>query len=188
MFTPLLTTNSNETNFGLINNMVRDLNAKEVTEIFKDDAATRRVLLGKGANGFYGLKVSPAGVDVYDATDDQLIFNSGQNVFKIVNADTVPISHSHTANSARSTSVPHGQSGVPVVVAFANDLVAPGVPTGVSYNMPFLYPAVSGGNLVISTYLYLYVDGTNITVASWSANVTTIVSNVRYYILQETAA
>jgi hypothetical protein len=66
-----------------MNKNLLDLKGKETTEIFKDDTGTRRVLLGKGADGFYGLKVSKPSFDVYDTGDGNLVFNSDQNVFKI---------------------------------------------------------------------------------------------------------
>ena len=38
--------------------------------------ATRRVVIGALPTGGYGLRVSPPGVDVFTASDDQLVFSS----------------------------------------------------------------------------------------------------------------
>jgi hypothetical protein len=59
-----------------INQNIFELKNREVTQIFKDDTGARRVLLGKGADGFYGIKVSKANKDVYDVSDDDLLFSS----------------------------------------------------------------------------------------------------------------
>lgn len=165
--------------------------------VYKDDFSTKtyfdltnsRMLEGLLPDGTYGLWVSRPGANVTTATEDQLIFNSNRNLFKIVDSKTVSISHNHTAtNSAQTTSVAHNQPQRPIILAYANNLVAPGVPGTPSYLMPFLYPAVSGGNLIISTYLYHETNNTNIVFTSWSANITVITTDIRYYILQETAS
>jgi hypothetical protein len=67
-----------------INTNLLDLKNNEVTTVIKDDTGTRRVLLGKGADGFYGIKVSKVGNDVYSAADDDLIFSSSFNNESIV--------------------------------------------------------------------------------------------------------
>lgn len=157
-------------------------------QIIVHDGTTNKALFGRDGTGAYVVKVAKDGYDVLTATGDQLIFNSENNLFKIVSTGVISVSHVHTANSARTTSVAHGQSGRPTILMFANNLVAPGVPAGPSYQMPFTYPAVSGGDLVISTLMQGYVDATNITVYSWSANATTITADVRYYVIQETAS
>lgn len=75
-----------------LNGVMRDVDAMKKVQIFKDDTGTRRVLMGRGPDGFYGLKVSQEGSDVYEAGDDELVFNSDQNVFKIIatGTDTFP--------------------------------------------------------------------------------------------------
>ena len=56
-----------------------------------NDGTVNRVSLGLLSDGSYGLKVSPENVDVLTADDSELIFNSSQNVFKIVLTDTVTL-------------------------------------------------------------------------------------------------
>lgn len=105
------------------NRAMQELRGREVTEIFKDDAGTRRVLLGKGADGFYGLKVSPAGTDVYTAADDDLAFSSNYNFFKIVQSGTAVVPAftvaSGTTDTEDVTVTFPDQGSRPVVLAFS---------------------------------------------------------------------
>lgn len=211
-FVPLGPGSSFDEARAVLNANFGQLDLEAVTKVFNSPSGTPGFIQGKLPNDLgYGyllytpdgkvsiacyidvdgnpiLKIAKDGFDATTATNDELIFNSTQNVFKIVDTGTIPISHAHSANSALTTSQAHGQSGRPTIVCFANDLVAPGVGGSPSYQMPFLYPAVSGGNLVISTLLQAYTDGTNLTVYTWSANATTITANIKYYILQESAS
>lgn len=157
-------------------------------QIIVHDGSYNKALFGRDGSGNYVVKVAKDGFDVLTASDGDLIFNSANNLFKIVSSGTISISHNHTsANSAKTTTQAHGQNGRPIIMAWANNLVAPGVPGTPSYQMPFLYPAASGANLVISTLLDVHVDGTNITITTWSTNITTITADIKYYIVQETA-
>ena len=117
VFQSVSPTNSNASNLNQINDLARTVAARERTQIFKDDAGTRRVLLGKGLNDFYGLKVSPAGTDVYDAADDDLIFNSNQNVFKIVLKDTITLTKD-ASDSYNAVAYDHNLGYSPACIAF----------------------------------------------------------------------
>lgn len=165
--------------------MIRDLNKRERVDIFKDDAGTRRVLLGKGSNGFYGLKVSPEGVDVYTATDDQLIFNSDQNVFKIdtILTGSIAVDFALAAGpgadagfsqtSTNSLVLPHGLSHIPVVSIFMYDSTAY-VPVtnggllksvGFSTTNPLVaFQAATVGSMA-TAYWDVNVDATNVTIS-----------------------
>ena len=86
----------------------------------------------KAAFGFYGsankfgLKVAEDGVDVLTATDSQLIFNSEQNVFKIVASGTATLTPPNTgsplytvSNGGYTLNVPIPDTGgTPGIVAF----------------------------------------------------------------------
>lgn len=157
-------------------------------QIIIHDGANNKAIFGRDAYGEYVVMVAKDGFDVLTTDYENLIFNSGNNLFKILDTGVISISHVHTTNSAKTTTVAHGQASRPTVICFANNLVAPGVPGTPSYQMPFIYPAVSGGNLVIGTLLQAYVDDTYLTIYSWENAATTITADVRYYILQETAS
>lgn len=194
-FQQVLSTNSDESNWNQVNDLAREVRSKDVVEIFKDDIdATRRVLLGKGADGFYGLKVSPPGVDVYTATDDQLIFNSNQNVFKIVKiiTGTFPaVSITGTANTAKYnyniTTIAHGLTYTPVVIGVVTD------GAGGYFSLPRV--SLSAGvqdmdNSVLSvssdaTNIYLTSAINAYFISALTINVPTY--NGKFYLLQETA-
>lgn len=190
---PLSTSNSDAQNYNEVNKLITEFKSKEVTQIFKDDTGTRRVLLGKGKDGFYGLKVSDPGVDVYEASDDQLVFNSDQNVFKIVASGTLVIAEytattgaSQYASNSASQTVAHGLGYAPAVLAF--------VQIGPTYvSTPYTFTAgVGTGQFALST-IAVAVDTTNVEATS-----TTLAFNktgghtvssvtIKYYLLQETA-
>lgn len=176
-----------------INGVARDVQSMQTTQIFKDDTGTRRVLLGKGLNGFYGLKVSKTGEDVYEATDSQLIFNSNQNMFKI--ATTVTGTYTITSGDASANyanfSFAHGQTTKPTVIgSFSNTT------DSVSRQLPYLYqaPTSSYFGFSASASVQIYsIDATNINVAvkildingtSWLLANTTL--SFKFYCLQET--
>lgn len=201
-FRPLASTNSDRTNWGQINDMIRDLNAKERVQIFKDDTGTRRVLLGKGASGFYGLKVSEEGVDVYTATDDQLIFNSSQNLFKIVRSSTGSVTvGSGDSYTTVTTTIPHGLNFTPIVLGFVDSnstILSHSGRTPTPYTM---YESVTTSPIgLIDNTLYVVIgqftitaDATNIYLNVGTHKVTFYtqlqgVWNFTYYVLQETAA
>lgn len=158
-------------------------------QIIVHDGTSNKALLGRDDSGNYVVKVAKDGADVLTATGDDLIFNSDNNLFKIITTGVIPISHVHTVNSAKTTSIGHGQTGRPTVICFATNLVAPGIASSApSYQMPVTAPGVSGGNLVIAMLLQAYVDDTNLNIYTWSNPATTITADVRYYIIQETAS
>lgn len=167
-----------------VNQNISELKNRETTEIFKDDTGTRRVLLGKGQDGFYGLKVSQEGQDVYSAADDELIFNSNQNVFKIVATDTSSVFYPASSGQAQ-TVIPHNLGYAPMAQVYYYE-------GGTNYfNTPF--PVFSPAGLAIF-YLDYYVNETNLVVRVTKYNVagSTYASdstiNFRYYLLQETAS
>ena len=108
-----------------INKTILELQNKERTEIFKDDSGTRRVLLGKGDNNFYGLKVSQEGKDVFSAPDEELVFNSNNNVFKVVQTGQVSITSKVVNGTAvgfyfdnTSVTIDHNLGFIPACMAF----------------------------------------------------------------------
>lgn len=102
-FKPILSSNSQEQNNGLITDMFREVYARETTEVYKDDTGTRRVLIGKGADGFYGLKVSKPGFDVYDTADVNLGFNSDTPTLRLLQQDTFQITPTILTTGTQAT-------------------------------------------------------------------------------------
>lgn len=114
-----------------INQNIAQLKVDEQTKIVKDDAGTRRILLGKGKNGFYGLKISQEGTDVYDGDDLDMVFNSDNNLFKIVDSGTVTLTGGTVAandtTAFTSPLINHSVGEPPVVLAFygSDEILAP---------------------------------------------------------------
>lgn len=183
---PLNSDNSLTQNLSQATDMFRELFDRQVTEIFKDSAGVRRVLLGKGANGFYGLKVSKAGQDVYTATDSQLVFNSGQDIFKIVAVVSLSITALATTNNI--TTYAHGLGYVPAVVGFLNAGLAGGavrtpLPTWTSLTRDDINHQV-----VFRTWINAEADATNLYIDFFNSTAGTVGPlTVTVYLLQETA-
>lgn len=176
---PVNPNNSNNANLNQVNAIITEMNNRERVEIFKDDSGTRRVLLGKGPNGFYGLKVSQEGIDVWEASDNQLVFNSNQNVFKIVDSGTVAEASSTTAGGTTVTTYTHNLGYIPVVFAYFGGVGSEGIP------MPrFSYDA--GGNLD-QVIILSAVNSTDITFTHSERTGSGGPFSFKFYLMQETA-
>lgn len=161
-----------------------------------NDGSFDRVLIGFQKEGFgtkdLGIKVSKEGYDVKTATDDQLIFNSSQNVFKVVltGSTTVVGSSALAYGTPQTTTIPHGLSGTPAFQVYVN----PSSPisgfqggAGIT-NLPLLY-FVSG---VLALVLQARADSTNlyldiINASSGTDDLSLYSWTFKYYLLQETA-
>lgn len=126
-FRPLTTQNSLGSNFSQVNDMVRQLNREQRTKVFRGPNQVNALVSGKLPNDLgYGIqfsdgnniprivayidesnqpvfKISEDGIDVTVATNDQLTFNSQQNVFKIVETDVATIPSVAAASSGSLT-------------------------------------------------------------------------------------
>lgn len=164
-----------------INGVARDLQALQTTQIFKDDTGTRRVLLGKGADGFYGLKVSKAGTDVFDGNAEDMVFNSNNNIFKIVDTGTASVAFA-ADGTTETTTIAHGLSYKPIVFAFIDQ-------NGISQILPSVGVYIAGANAG-KTYQVISwgVDDTNVYFYNQSQLQGSACPDITYYLLQETAA
>lgn len=81
------------------------------------DGDVYRMIVGFDENKNPKVKISEAGVSVLDATDDQLIFNSDQNVLKVADEGTVLLVK--PANDGyQSISISYDLDYPPMVMAF----------------------------------------------------------------------
>jgi hypothetical protein len=179
-----------------MNTNLLELQGRERVQIFKDDQGVRRVLLGKGADGFYGLKVSQTGNDVYSAADDDLIFNSDQNMFKIVKTGTltVPQVNPMLAGERYTASEAHGLSYVPAFMGFVTPIALvttwEGAASTSKFSLPY-FPPFFGTN-GFSIYARLRTDTTSVYADVFNNNSTNITGLsgdwiFKYYLFQETA-
>lgn len=189
IFRPLTTKNSDEANLAQINDMMREVSKRDEIQIFKDDTGTRRVLLGKGKNGFYGLKVSEEGVDVWDATDAQLIFNSDQNVFKIVDEGTTSLGSD--GSPVQTVEITHNLGFAPIPHVFLNGVTLSGIGSGLNIPLPAFENLNIDlvGNVVQDRSRYIATaDSTKLYITLLNATGAVIDPlNIKYYLLQESA-
>lgn len=177
-----------------VNQNIAQLKVQDVTNIFKDDTGTRRVLLGKGKDDFYGLKVSQAGTDVYDGTDEDMVFNSDNNIFKIVASGSVVQTLSNSSNAVSSgtqtVTVAHDLGYKPVHFAY---IEGPSTfESGRLFQLPYSSSTDIGGDNYYFCRIYSNVDDDNLYVrfqhnynTDYSPEAPTF--TIKYYILQETA-
>lgn len=177
-----------------VNEWGRRISAEDRTKIIKDASGTQRILFGEGQNQFYGMKVSQSGYDVGSATDAQLIFNSNQNVFKIVKIMplSLDIPLSGGSGSFGSTTQAHGLIGTPAHQAFITVdpfLAAFGSGTTNGPN-PTVINAISGTSVVTIATSQVTVDATNVIFTAYVGVIgsLTLHFSAKVYILQETAA
>lgn len=167
-----------------MNQNIAQLKVEENTKITKDSTGTRRVLLGSGLNDFNGLKVSQPGKDVYTATDDELVFNSDNNLFKIVDSATIEFDLNITIGGTNEVSIAHGLGYVPIVIAFQ-------ISSFDSYMLPFYaingYGTADAGKVAYSITCYTDDENINFYYAGYTQGTGGPVT-IRYYILQETAS
>jgi len=140
-----------------------------------------------------GLKVAKAGIDVRDATNEQLIFNSNQNVFKVVSSSTASNTPPNLAQDGNNTlTIAHNLGYIPAATAYLNGTGSPYLVSNRYYPLPLAIPIKIGSTYYPGLIYEFMVDINNIylSVTNQSAlNPVTIgTNNWKYYLLQETAA
>ena len=163
--------------------------------IFYDANGTPSIYMVIDTNGKPVLKVAKDGKNAQTGADADMIFNSTQNTFKIVDkfsmtapALSLPYSNNSVFTNAQTTVV-HNLGYTPVVFAFLSI-------GGSYYQIPVTYfQSIAGGvGSFTSESIYTYSDSTNITVQhdlSISSTATGTATRPAYtvtiYVLQETA-
>lgn len=169
-----------------INNVNRQIEGENRTKVIRDESGVDRVILGRWPDGKYGIKVSKEGVDVMNATPDQLVFNSSNNLFKIVETGTATVTAPGSTGSSAYTSVTHEVGKNPTVMAFVSFS-----PTGTAFPMPYHGMEVIGTNAgrVNNEISFEVVGGDTITFY-WRrlAGGGSGTAYIRYYIVEETSA
>lgn len=139
-----------------------------------------QVLMGNQSTFGEGFYVTKDGVDVTTNTDsNQFIFNSNQNVFKIVGSATFP--SIPTTGPTTTTTIAHNLNYIPAVIAYT-------VVGGLYRLMPHTQMNTADGT--ISYYAYVSVDNVNLYIVfQYNNGVGPVGSTipVKYYLLQETA-
>lgn len=116
-----------------------------------DDGNIKRLFAGRGADGRVVAKLSQNGVDVEEASDDQLVWSSDFNLFKIVKKIPTATAQFTTTYDGTNTTgstlltVPHGLTYDPIVQVFVRAKFVNSV----------------GGGLITSTYIPLPIVMSN---------------------------
>lgn len=150
-----------------------------------------------GDAGKFGLKVAQDGVNVTEATNDQLVFNSEQNTFKIIDSGSTSLDSTNVSNNSSGTRTASiditslGLSMAPVVVAYAQ--FGSGQSPWVQIDLDQFSQSVSAITLSAFEERTQGVTNTTITFTARyynSSGVTqaTTAYTIKYYILQETIA
>ena len=168
-------------------------------QIVVNDGANNVISIGRVTGGTYGMKVAKPGYDADTAADTQLIFNSSQNVFKIVQSDTTTVSLPSLSNAAvgvknitsRST-IAHNLGYVPIVIGFRYGGSSTYQPLPYETNMAAVLGTTVGYTRridIFSDSVNIYFDATT-TCYNWAATANSAPADtdtVTYYLLQETA-
>lgn len=147
-----------------------------------DGDEQRRLLAGTFPDGSVKIKLSREGYDVAVANDNQLIWSSDFNLFKIVLTGTADVVVPVAPNGSYTTTVAHGQNTIPAIIAYVKTATEDyrGVPyTDFDLGSP---PSISGiwYYTINSTSVIFTIKTNNAFVAG--------TYTFRYYILLETAA
>lgn len=181
-----------------IGNVVSRLGQQEDTSTglkFFDENGVGVAQFGTFVDGPFALKVAQPGIEVGSALPTQLIFNSAQNIFKIVKTDVVTLPQMAVASPISSAAVT-----VDTGIISSTPLVVLGFILGagsVGYtSLPFIREQSSpldgdgGITYIVKIGSFLSVAGTvvvNVFGTSYDGGGVRGPFSVRYYVLQETA-
>lgn len=159
--------------------------------------------LSRDINGHASLKVAKEGYDASNASNDQLVFNSDQNIFKIVDSGTATIPGftigiSDTSGTS-SVDVMHNLGFPPAFLAYATDQAGNLSQLPIWYGE--VYTFLFAGTVAINTpdgRIYGVSKSDRVTFYSTLTNgdvgildpsfQTMPAKDIKYYLLQETAA
>ena len=181
------------------NNQVITTSGVSQNTVYSNPATqTPQIVIGRLPDDTYGMRVAPPNVDVLKASDDQLIFNSSQNVFKVVASGTYSLTGSSNISfgTTQTESIVHNLGSVPAFVVYSN---APDGGLGGGFqggngimNLPIHYmlPAVAGGKPWF--WLQVRVDITRlyfdlVCVGGTANDLSNMTWTFKYYLLQESA-
>lgn len=181
-------------------------------EIFYANGAANVLIGSRPANASNGLAnaeegffVAEPGIDVRSATDDELVFNSQQNVFKIIKiTGEVPAMTFAGGSAGVQVAIPHLQPSAPLINIYVPaqflDFVTDTVISSTFIPLPILssnlipsfyyFPSASGDD-IWPLFVSYGVDDTNVYVQAYFENSNSATGDtapipVTFFILQET--
>lgn len=175
-----------------VNEWGRLLSNEKRTDITKDDSNTPRLLIGYQKDGFsngnVGVKLSQEGVDVSAATDDELIWSSDFNMFKIAYTGTVTITSAAPSTTSQAT-VDLGATTLtkaPAFMAYTEFLFS-----GDLYSVQLPWSQTAAGSVGVIIFANTRIASGNLKFDAYITNWTGAPTGdyeVKYYIFKETAA
>lgn len=139
------------------------------------------------------VKIAKDGFDVLTAGNDDLIFNSSQNVFKIITSYTLILpamslntgGANYAVGTPQTISTPHGLSAVPAILAFwaaGSDYIPLPWTTSGQFG--------SGGFSYVERYAYATptVVGVSGAISGYNINTTQPTTTIKIFVLQETVS
>lgn len=156
------------------------------------DSTNNRLLFGLDDDDNIKIKLSQSGYDVITATDDQLIWSSDFNSFKIVSVGSGSISGIDNSASAlwavNTTTIAHNLGYVPGIISYVtgSNTYFPTrertMPAPVNFSSALAFPWAE--------YIDAHVDETNVYIrynVCGSNNASGRSASYKYYLLRETA-
>lgn len=148
-----------------------------------------RVLMGNQPTFGEGFYVSKPTIDATKATDpNQFIFNSNQDILKIVQSGSV--SFAFTSSTISTGTVVHGLRFAPMVLAFLNNVGISGIASNANLPLPtWVGATLDTTNHIVnfSSYISAFTDPQNLYFTLLNASGSPITLPITYYLLQETA-
>lgn len=160
------------------------------------DQTNSRIVEGKLPDGTYGMWVSKPGFDANNstaATAGNLVFNSNQDIFKIIQTGTTTISAASLTTAANSyglatqvSTVAHNLGYPPIVIAYSSDNISAFLNA-----MPFNIPTAVTSTSFVQFEMDFSVDTQNIyfDFNLFGYNRTSTYSlgpyTIKYFVLQE---
>lgn len=179
-------------------------NAKLITKdsnIIAFDGSHNIGLFGFDNTGTMVVKVAKSGFDADTAGNANLIFNSQQDMLKIVSngmqTATIPSDSTSSTSKTTTLTIAHGLSFTPILLAFIVDFRGGYTPLPSFKSIGTLQRNFSSPNngivLALNQFIHGATDGTNIYFYndfandSYPSTYSTSATVVNYYLLQETA-
>lgn len=151
--------------------------------IMNDNAGIPAIYGAVDNSGKPVLKVAKEGMDATTAGDNDLVFNSARNFFKIVATGAASVSYTNSG-AVFNTDIPHGLTGTPIVQAFL-DIGSARV------QVPYYVLGYGGSGSLngVSTGFWVVSDSSFISFRVATSPATTPgTANFKYYIIAESAA
>jgi hypothetical protein len=191
-FTPIQAGTDQSQQLAMINKNFSELDAESTKKLFYDSTGTPSIFIGIQQDGSSAIRVSKPGVDVSNATPDQLAFNSAQNIFKIVRVMTLTNTYAYSGAGAfgqKTVQIAHGLGFTPAYNAFGTFDAGLVSASANRFALPYSFSIAGGSNpnfsatvFVDDTYVYFNFQIINISATYTYTNI------AKVYLMQESIA